>query len=98
MNHILINYSVKEEWAAYNRKLIEDFIQQLRDYPVPGISYSAYKIGKASFIHICHYSTAPLCEEVTNRPTFKHFLKTLENIVDQEPIVNDIKEIGYFSK
>lgn len=98
MNHILINYSVKEKWTEYNQRLIEDFIQQLEDYSVQGISHSVYKIGRSSFIHICCYSSVRFCERATSLPAFKHFLNTLEDIVDQEPIVNDIEEIGHYSK
>jgi hypothetical protein len=97
MTYILINYSVKEEWADDNVRLIDDLIRQLKENAVKGISHSVYKMGRSSFIHICRYADLPACEEATSFPAFKMFLNTLEKIVDQEPIVNNIEEIGYYA-
>ena len=96
MIHILITYSVKEEWSEYNKELIENFIQQLRDYSIKHVSHVAYKLETASFIHICRYTTVPLCDRAMNLPAFKCFLNTLENIIDKEPITNVIEEIGHY--
>jgi hypothetical protein len=96
MTHILITYSVKEEWSEYNKELIETFIQQLRDYAIRDISHIVYRLETTSFIHICSYTTMPLCEKATNIPAFKHFLNTLESIVDKEPIAYAVEEIGHY--
>jgi hypothetical protein len=96
MTHILITYSVKEEWSEYNKELIEEFIQQLRDYSISRISHVVYRLETTSFIHICRYTTVPLCDKATNIPAFKHFLSTLESIIDKEPITNAIEEIDHY--
>jgi hypothetical protein len=96
MTHILITYSVKEEWSEYNKELIEEFIQQLRDYSINRVSHVVYRLETTSFIHICQYTTVRLCEKATSIPAFEHFLRTLENIIDKEPITNAIEEIGHY--
>jgi hypothetical protein len=96
MTHILITYSVKEEWSEYNRELIESFIQQLRDYSISDVSHVVYRLETTSFIHICRYTTAPLREKATNIPAFKQFLNTLERIVEKEPIAYAVEEIGHY--
>ena len=96
MTNILITYSVKEGLVAYNNRLIEEFIRQLRDHSIPGISHSVYQVGHKSFIHICRYKSRLLWEEATHLSAFKQFLKDLEDIVDREPITNTIEEIGHY--
>lgn len=96
MIHILITYSVKEGWSEYNKKLIEGFLQQLRDYSIRGVNHNVYRLGTNSFIHICRYTSKPLREKATNIPAFRHFLSVLESIVDKEPITNPIEELGYY--
>jgi hypothetical protein len=96
MAHILITYSVKEEWSEYNKELIESFIQQLRDYSIRDVSHVVYRVETTSFIHICSYTTIPLCEKATNIPAFKQFLSTLERIVEKEPISYAVEEIGHY--
>ena len=96
MTHILITYSVKEEWSEFNRELIESFIQQLHDYAIRDVSHVVYRLETTSFIHISSYTTASLCEKAANIPAFKHFLNMLESIVDNEPIAYDVEEIGHY--
>ena len=96
MIHILITYSVKEGWSEYNKQLTENFIQQLKDSSIRGVSHFVYSVGKTSFIHICRYTSISVCEEVTNISSFKHFLNTLESIVDKEPITNVVEELGHY--
>lgn len=96
MIHILITYSVKEGWSAYNKALTETFIQQLKDHSIRGVSHFVYSVGTTSFIHICRYASMSLCEEATNISSFKHFLNALETIVDKEPITNMVEEIGHY--
>ena len=96
MIHILITYSVKKEWSDYNTELIQCFIQQLRDYSIQGVSHVVYKVGTTSFIHICRYTSVPLCEKATNIPSFRRFLSTLENIVKNELLTNALEEIGHY--
>lgn len=96
MIHILITYSVKEEWSEYNKELIEGFFQQLRDYSIKGVSHVVYRFGTTSFIHICRYTSMHLCEKATNIPAFRNFLSKLENIVDKKPITNALEELGHY--
>jgi hypothetical protein len=87
---------VKEEWSEHNKELIENFIQQLKDYSLRGVGHFVYRVGTTSFIHICRYANMSLCEKATNIPSFKLFLNTLESIVDKEPITNIVEEIGHY--
>jgi hypothetical protein len=88
---------VKEGWSEYNKELIESFIQQLKDYAIRDVSHIVYRLKKTtSFVHICSYTTTPLCEKATNIPAFKQFLNTLEGIVDKEPISYAVEEIGHY--
>ena len=96
MIHILTTYSVKEEWSAYNKKLIENFIQQLKVYSIGGVSHVVYRVGTTSFVHICRYASMSICEKATNIPSFRLFLDRLESIVDEEPITNSVEEIGHY--
>lgn len=97
MSPLLINYSVKEEHAHENVQVINALFEQLKASQIQGISHKAYRVGHASFIHICNYSTVQLCDEVTNIAAFKLFLNNLVEIVDQEPIAHDVEELGYYS-
>jgi hypothetical protein len=96
MIHIIVTYSVKEKWSEYNKQLIAGFIQQLKDYSIRGASHSVYKVGESTFIHICRYSSIPLCEKASGIPAFRHFLNNLESIVDKEPIAHAVEEIGHY--
>lgn len=98
MKHILINYSVKEERTTENIILIERFFKQLANEPIRGVSHEVYRISRTSFIHICGYSNARICDRETSLPTFKFFLNNLEDIVDQEPIINEVHKIGSYAK
>ena len=95
--HILINYSVAEEKSDENVRFINNFLQQLEDFSLQGVNHSVYRIGRASFIHICRYNTTALCDEATGIPAFKSFLTNLQRIVDQEPVCNNVEELGYYA-
>jgi hypothetical protein len=97
MTNILINYSVAEEKSDENVRFINNFLQQLEDFSLRGVNYSVYRMGRASFIHICHYSTTSIYDEAMGIPAFKSFLTNLERIVDQEPVCNEIEELGYYA-
>jgi hypothetical protein len=93
---ILIHYSVDEDESATNVKYIMNYFHQLNEFDVPGIRHSVYKMGKANFVHVCHYPTNASCEAATGLPAFKQFVKKLETIIEQEPVVNNVEEIGRY--
>lgn len=97
MSPLLINYSVKEEHAHENAQVISAFFEELKKSSIQGISHHAYRVGSASFIHICHYATPRVCDEVTGITAFKFFLDNLVNIVEQEPITHDVEVLGCYS-
>lgn len=97
MTQTLINYSVAEEKSDENVRFINNFLHQLEDLSVQGVNHSVYRIGRASFIHICRYNTTSLCDEAMGIPAFKSFLTNLERIVDQEPVCNEIEELGHYA-
>jgi hypothetical protein len=96
MTHTLINYSVAEEKSDENVRFINNFLQQLEDLSIKGVDHSVYRMGRASFIHICRYNTTSLCDEAMGIPAFKSFLTNLERIVDQEPVCNEVEELGHY--
>lgn len=97
MAPILIHYSVNEEQSATNVKYIMNYFHQLNEYDIHGIRHAVYKMGRANFVHVCHYPTNASCEAATSLPAFKQFVKKLETIIEQEPVVNDVVEIGNYS-
>ncbi|SIO37627.1 hypothetical protein [Chitinophaga niabensis] len=94
--HLLINYSVRDDKSADNEAMIKNLIGHFRNSLTEGISHMVYKTGKRNYTHICYFSSELICDQVTNLPVFTQFLDNLERIADQEPIVADIEQMGYY--
>lgn len=96
MNFRLVNYSVRPKTTGENIHLIEEFFRELQEKNITGIEYTVYRIGQTSFIHVSGISNEEAGQQVASLPAFRHFLETMNDRLDQDPISNEIKEIGRY--
>jgi hypothetical protein len=98
MTNILIHYSVIPGSCEENIQLIKLFLQQLCARSQPGVTHRVFKCGKTAFIHLCRYDDTKMLEEATQLASFQLFVENLKNIMVDEPITNNITEIGHYAQ
>ena len=95
MKAIRVQYSVRPEFAAQNRKNIAAVMAEMRSLGDSGCRYTSYAFpdGK-TFMHLVHYR-APAAEDLPGRlPSFKQFQKELKENLEVPPKAETIEVAG----
>lgn len=60
------------------------------------MSYSSYLMGENLFVHIARFDNEAVISDFSTQTEFQKFIDELEFRLKEEPIENDIREIGFY--
>lgn len=98
MKQVLINYMVKPEKVGENIVLIKNVFLELKATKTKDVKYSAFRMGENVFVHVAQFETPEAEEEFNRLEAFRAFRKNIETRQMEQPIVNQIEEIGSINR
>ena len=97
MRHVMVRYTVRQDQAAENARLIGEVFAELRRTAPPGLAYSAYTLEDGvSFVHV-----ASMLDGANNPlqqlAAFKAFTAGVKERCDVPPVTTTLRAIGGYS-
>ncbi len=96
MTEFFIHYIIQEDKVSENIARVREVFNSLNKTPIKGLSYSSYLMGENLFVHIARFEDDEVISDFSAQREFKKFLTELEFRLKEEPIKNDIREIGFY--
>jgi quinol monooxygenase YgiN len=93
----MIRYKVKADRVAENESLIAKVYEELHRLQPPGLRYATLRLDDGvSFVHIVSYEQADSNNALTTLPAFKAFAAEIRDRCEDQPVTNELKEIGSY--
>ena len=96
MREFFIHYIIQEDKVAENIARVKDVFDSLSETPIKGMSYASYLMGENLFVHIARFEDETVISDFMTQVEFQKFLNELDSKLKEEPIENNIKEIGFY--
>jgi hypothetical protein len=96
MKEMFIHYIIEEGKVSENIARVRELFNSLNKRPIKGMSYSSYLMGENLFVHIARFENENAIADFSSQTEFLQFLDGLEFRLKEEPIENDIREIGFY--
>lgn len=78
MKAVRVQYTVKEEYVEQNKVNIRAVMNDLRENPISGMSYSTYYLGEGRFMHLNVMSDPNAGGQLNERQAFTDFRMALK--------------------
>ena len=96
MKEFFIHYIIQEDKVSENIARVREVFNSLNKTPIKGMSYSSYLMGDNLFVHIARFEDEMVLSDFATQVAFQKFLDELEFRLKEEPIENNIREIGFY--
>ncbi|MEP6619707.1 MAG: hypothetical protein ABJE47_10335 [bacterium] len=97
MKQIMIRYTVRQERADENTRLIEDVFESLRRGAPRGLTYASYRLDDGvTFVHVASISD-PDNNPLRHLAAFQSFTAGIGDRCDAAPVTTILHEVGSYS-
>ncbi|HEY4307558.1 MAG TPA: hypothetical protein VGM82_23995 [Gemmatimonadaceae bacterium] len=97
MRQVMVRYTVKQDQAEENARLIGEVFAALSRTAPEGLTYSAYVLEDGvSFVHVASMLDAA-SNPLQQLPEFKAFTAGVKERCEVQPVTTTLREIGSYS-
>lgn len=97
MKRSLIRYKLKPDRVPENEQFVKEVFRQLQETKPEGLRYATYKLAdEVSFVHIVQYATEEARQQLVGLPAFKNFQMGIRDRCEEQPVVQEVIEIGSY--